>query len=359
MKKITLLGYLSMALLLFVTSCNQQDSDIILKSKENNTTNLSKSQIHDISCGETTVVDLIAGQHINVGTVTVSNDETYLYVTYETSGDWYLTETHLYVGAESDIPYTKPGNPKFGHFPYSDPHGTTQSYTYKVDLSTLDDTFAVIAHGVVDKIVNGDTIISGETAFGCGDKEFPGRRWGCYFDYTKQECVEEECIDAYAFKPNSDLTFCFLDDGFTQWGWTNRFTHRFLFRYKILNGVNFQFPLIAEAETCDISSGVQVGYIEAEATFVTTDGVDELFATYKYVITDPNYIISEANLYIGSDKYPDDSDGNDTVATEEYTYSQDGLFTLEFAFADLEWPTLDKETNIFVIPQAKICRVDD
>ena len=58
------------------------------------------------------VTDLIAGQHIDVGDVTVWNDGDYLYVTYVVNEPgWYLTETHLHVACDwEDIPQTKKNN---------------------------------------------------------------------------------------------------------------------------------------------------------------------------------------------------------------------------------------------------------
>lgn len=47
-------------------------------------------------CGEITETALIAGQNIPVGTVVVENDEQYLYVTYQTDGNWLIIETHLH-----------------------------------------------------------------------------------------------------------------------------------------------------------------------------------------------------------------------------------------------------------------------
>ena len=42
---------------------------------------------------------LLAGKTIEAGTVCVKNDTQYLYVTYTTTGDWYLDDLHLFVGA--------------------------------------------------------------------------------------------------------------------------------------------------------------------------------------------------------------------------------------------------------------------
>ncbi len=83
-----------------------------------------------------TSIPLLAGQNIDVGTVSVWNDGDTLYVKYETTGGWEITETHLVVTDEwSEIPLNKRGNPMVGHFPYSmehDPWAT--EYTYTIDL---------------------------------------------------------------------------------------------------------------------------------------------------------------------------------------------------------------------------------
>jgi hypothetical protein len=310
-----------------------------------------------LSCGETTVVSLIAGQHIDVGTVTVTNYETYLYVNYETTGDWYLTETHLYVGAESGIPLSGGGNPKFGHFTYSDPHGTTQSYTYQVDLSTLDDTFVVIAHAVVDKIVNGEIIISEETGFGCIDENtdwFSGNRWGCYFEYTKQECEEEEeCIDAYGYKDKYPAyNTCFLDNGFSNWGWSNNigtFDHRIEF-----NGV--LIPLFAEGEVCGVNDATEIGYVKYKVSQEFLDGEEKRYVTITYVITDSNYVFDEVNLYLGIDIFPQNDDGTDTSLPEDYTYHQELDGVVSYKFIKLPWPAESDEV-VNTIGHAKISLV--
>ena len=126
---------------------------------------------------------------MQVGTVTVSNDATNLIVTYETWNPWVMTETHLAVAKSfAEIPQTKSGNPKVGHFPYKheDPGGVT-SYQYIIPLSELNagssDTLYIAAHAVVE--------IPGcreETAWGdCGESfAFPGNNWALYFKYVVQ-----------------------------------------------------------------------------------------------------------------------------------------------------------------------------
>ena len=97
------------------------------------------------------VTDLIAGQHTDVGNVSVWNDDS-LHVKYETIDGWEITEIHLHV-AESlgDIPQTKKNNPIPGKFDYSmefDPPVTEHA----IDLGGWDAgvKLYIAAHAVVE-----------------------------------------------------------------------------------------------------------------------------------------------------------------------------------------------------------------
>ncbi len=137
MRKITLI-ITTIFLFLAIFSCEYQDNfmdqsaidtKIIIDEDSQiklNPTSLSKEQIEKICCGKKFTTTLYAGQHINVGTLTVSNNNTNLYVTFSVKEDWWLSETHLFVGREVDLPLTGSGNPKIGHFPYHGTHDLTQ-----------------------------------------------------------------------------------------------------------------------------------------------------------------------------------------------------------------------------------------
>lgn len=98
------------------------------------------------------VTDLIAAQYIDAGDVSVWNTGDYLYVRYETAGDWSLDETHLHVAeALNDIPQNN-GNPPPGQFEYGLDHGSgTTGHTYAIDLDEWDvgDELYIAAHAVV------------------------------------------------------------------------------------------------------------------------------------------------------------------------------------------------------------------
>jgi Ca-activated chloride channel family protein len=127
------------------------------------------------------VTDLIAGggnskSAIDVGDVIIWNDEDFLYITYETTDDWYITETHLHVAASlEDIPQTKKGNPIPGHFDYKDyHHPSVQTYMYAIPWTwEPGTTLYIAAHAVVS---------FGETAWGDG-VDFDGNNWATYIMY--------------------------------------------------------------------------------------------------------------------------------------------------------------------------------
>jgi hypothetical protein len=102
----------------------------------------------------TTTQVLYAGQTLPVGSVTVCNDETNLYVTFTTTGTNYMRETHLAVETLlSDIPQTKTGNPIPGKFEYKTTHvPAVKETTYTILLASLGTgPYYIAAHASLDK----------------------------------------------------------------------------------------------------------------------------------------------------------------------------------------------------------------
>jgi hypothetical protein len=112
---------------------------------------------------------LFAGQNIDVGTVSVWNDGTNLYVTYSTTDGWEMTETHLAVANSlGGIPQTKTFNPIPGKFPYSTIHGpAVTEFTYTVPLAGLGTNLYIAAHAKVVSPIEGCY----ETVWQIGDVE--------------------------------------------------------------------------------------------------------------------------------------------------------------------------------------------
>jgi hypothetical protein len=133
-----------------------------------------------------TQVSLIAGQTINAGSVSVTNDATNIYVTYTTANGYVLTQTHLYVGSCNAIPVNNQNNPIPGHFPYNTTQNNTTTYTEVVPISTIGagNCGCIAAHAVVVKLNASGQVIEQQTGWGNGTAiNTSGGNWGMKFEY--------------------------------------------------------------------------------------------------------------------------------------------------------------------------------
>ncbi len=376
MKKISILFYLVLSFFTFF-ACEQQDEIDLSKSKDLQITIdansqvvlaptiLTKDQIENDNCGDLKITTLFAGQHIEVGEVTISNDEYNLFITYNVTGNWWLEETHLFVGLETNLPLNGGGNPKIGHFPYHGDHDLTQSYTFTIPLNQLEECYVISTHAVVVKKENGD-ITSSETAFGFGENEFPGNRWGWYFKYCNQECDDKDddlddetdvCLNAFAYNattPDRSYCFSFSDkDQKTHVGWSNEFN------FYLRQDKHHTLPLYAKVEKCDtdLTTGdiVKIGYVDI---YLFHEGVGDgmqLFTTVKYVITDDAYELSDVNLYLEKNiKYPNDL--NPSNGDYNYNNTSSHWNSDNNTFEKIPWPGAYNDWDTYFIPNAMVCK---
>jgi len=113
-----------------------------------------------------TQIDLVAGQNQVVGYLEVEVSGTNLLITYNTTGGWYITETHLQVVAHPSQFFVNPaGNPIIGSFPYGDDNLNTNeiSYTVPIPEDLTEGMVYIGAHAVVCTEGSG----SGTTAVLC------------------------------------------------------------------------------------------------------------------------------------------------------------------------------------------------
>ena len=189
-------------LLAMVAGCSKPDDESDLLMKDSNTIEAMAMEAKDISlsfnsdakgiedtCNSKTYA-LIAGQSINVGTVVVSNDEEFLYVTYNSTGDWSLGKLHLYVlGSEPTEKLTP------GQAPYTNeslPAGS-KTYTFTIPFGETIECGAQIwlqAHAeVATQTAYGGTIV--------GSKESDGAWYG-NISYLVECCEETNDCDLSA-----------------------------------------------------------------------------------------------------------------------------------------------------------------
>jgi hypothetical protein len=147
--------------------------------------NAETSKVDIDNCVGTEVV-LKAGQTIDAGTIEVTNDADYIYVTYTTANGYLLTQTHLFAGNCALVPVNNNGNPMPGQFPYKTVHNYATSYTYQIPVSTigLGNCGCIAAHAVVVKLGANGQVIEQQTGWGNGVRINPnGGNWGMKFDF--------------------------------------------------------------------------------------------------------------------------------------------------------------------------------
>jgi len=190
-KLIFTLNFFALSVLLF--SCTKTDTDLtgnenkpssILKGPAGNGGGAIGRDAGTPICTPT-VVTLFAGQTINAGNVTLTNDANFIYVTYNTANGYVLTQTHLYVGDCALIPVNRPGNPIPGQFPYITTHSNVTSYTYQIPITAIPvgSCGCIAAHAVVVKLDAAGQVVDQQTAWGNGTVINPDGQWGMKFNY--------------------------------------------------------------------------------------------------------------------------------------------------------------------------------
>ncbi|MCW5521180.1 T9SS type A sorting domain-containing protein, partial [Aureitalea sp. L0-47] len=132
----------------------------------------------------------------------------------------------------------------------------------------------------------------------------------------------ESCETAFGrLSTNNPPSQCFLDDNdynFNRWGWTN---------YIEQEG-SYTMELWAGAAHCDTSNGEFVG----TATVTYNGGLVDV--EYQLI---GDYVMSEAHIYIGCDKYPTKRNGRPTVAPGQYNFNLGELdYVQNYSLEDVE-----------------------
>ena len=190
-------SFCSVILFAMFAGCDNPSEPVSSQDKiTTESSSLSKSETTTANCGCSGVVTLWAGKTINVGTVTVTQDQNNLYVQYKTTGAWKIIETHLDISTSN---YSQRGAPGQYDYQSSSSNGVT-SYKYTIPITWAPGTkLYFLAHAVVGKY-SGSSCGSTETAYG-GTVEVPKKgSWYGTFCYEVQATQPTTyTISGYAF----------------------------------------------------------------------------------------------------------------------------------------------------------------
>jgi len=302
MKKLKLL--LSLSILFFALySCSEQlevqdVESIDFRGQPTKSGEFGPNNVTDLDCGIS--CPLIAGQSIDAGTVTVTNDDENLYVTvFSTYGFQQVDENiKMSIGDIAELPSKRP---PAGHFDYKwtevNGDGTPNTHTFTIALEGLEfwdgkgncksaetsTPFYIILHA--DVLTKSG---SSETAFGgCIDPDTKGA-WWYYMEYAVSCCEEEEeLLNAFGVKHNNTQSSC-ASDVWKSWvfgGWLNGYTEENPFKGMVL--------YLEDNDNCDNFDNQIVGHIEIN---IMDNDVNTL--KIKYVITDDHYALSGIDFSI-------------------------------------------------------------
>jgi len=145
--------------------------------------------------GPTGVYTIWAGQHDSAGYVTVWFDETTFYIKYQTTGNWWIEETHADVQLELGLIPQKNGNPIPGKFEFKDDwKPRVQTCTYEIPIRGGWDCgvdLYIATHCVVAQL-DGGKYKNQQTGW-AGPNEFPGKNWALYIKY-KRMCYKDPAL---------------------------------------------------------------------------------------------------------------------------------------------------------------------
>ncbi len=122
------------------------------------------------------------------------------------------------------------------------------------------------------------------------------------------DCEEPsgECQTAFARYTPNNTSFCEDNLGANRWGWTNFFDTE----------GNYNMEFYSGAGQCDTSKGYQSGNVTVDYS----NG--EVVVSISLL---PGNVMTQAHLYVGEEKYPEDNKGDPTVAPGQYTQVVDPL----------------------------------
>ncbi len=173
MKKVILFILLFWSVV-FYFSCTKGNAQL----KNRNSTDKSTRQSNNVTATKvvvptdapSTITTLFADKKINAGSVSVTNDSYFIYVTYRAQKGYVLTQTHLYIGANYLIPVTKAGSVMMEKFPYNKVHKNEISYTYQIPIMAIPEGScgSIAAQADVVKYNGEGKIIDQQTAWGNG-----------------------------------------------------------------------------------------------------------------------------------------------------------------------------------------------
>jgi hypothetical protein len=213
------------------------------------------------------------------------------------------------------------------HVLYPDNNNANDKFEFNLYIYVRDENVFAYKYYYTWTFYNGELIESGDDGvvdFVLGE---------CVADYDLKISLPEPtgCESAYAY--GGDYAICFLDmqQGFSNWGWSNG---------QLTTG-NYEFQLYAGAGQCDLENGREVGTLT-----VNYDGA-EAEVTYSML---PGYSLNQVHLFVGNEILPREN-GEFTVSPGQYPVIDENLN----GATSWTYTVSVLSGNIYVVAHAEAC----
>lgn len=178
----------AVAVLGWVAGCSESNDPISANPTGSAMTHANMGGDIMPTLGEPMVVDLLTGPHRTVGTVTVTNDESLLYVTLSLNHPWILGQSKLAVASSLEN-FPRPHRPRRTDLFFRTWHQGEREFVYEIPLEQAwylgnEDLFISVGL-VIHRLTLGGRPISARFAWADGER-FPRFGWRTYFVYTVQ-----------------------------------------------------------------------------------------------------------------------------------------------------------------------------
>lgn len=279
------------------------------------------------------------------GSVTVGNDMTNLFVTYEIIPGWKLKHAFLYAGTPENLfngvlaempdfggPFT--GEFHIVQFPYqqfyNEPGEFVQSQSFEIPRANLPQCATIVAFAEIVNDANPElhTYVSAKITSGL-------KHYGYYFEYCMQDCLT--CETAYARGENvagKVTRYCFYDPplNLNNWGWTHKLVPA------AGQTIEFSWPIYAGNPSCN-PMNEPVGYFTGTYNGTTLHVMYDLMDGYQ---------LDETHLWVGND-YLYKNKKKYVAAPGQYTYNN--------VFEEGVYHDFPASGTIYVAAHAVVCGV--
>jgi LruC domain-containing protein len=160
----------------------------------------------ETTCGSATTRNINTEAGINIGEVVLANDIDSLYITINTTDDWYFSEAYLFIGELRSVPVNDDLSLVLADFPIKTTHDPlVRSFQYSISLEDVDACNNIVLNLDAKKLNSGGTILEEASAWIEGSALDGVATNGFYYELCLSECVVKYPVDNVATMAFEDL----------------------------------------------------------------------------------------------------------------------------------------------------------